>query len=114
MGDWIGLVVIVLLLAGALFGLSHLSKPAKSLSQEEYEQRVAESRGFASAGAMAGLYALQKLLTPKAVEAIEVQRDLKAGFYNDQEKKGEGDEPDVNEKEAKLSVEQDDEEGDDV
>jgi Ni,Fe-hydrogenase I large subunit len=86
MSDWIGLGIIVLVLAGALVGLSQLGKPAKALSQEEYERRVSESRGYMSAGVMAGLYALQKLLNPKAVEAIEVQRDLKAGFYNDEEK----------------------------
>src|SRR4051812_37413547 len=86
MSDWIGLGIIVLVVVGAIVGLSYLGKPAKTLSQEEYERRVSESRGFMSAGVMAGLYALQKLLNPKAVEAIEVQRDLKAGFYNDEEK----------------------------
>jgi hypothetical protein len=91
MGDWIGLGIILLVVVGALAGLSHLGKPPKQMSQEEYERKVAESRGFMSAGVMASLYALQKLLNPKAVEAIEVRRDLKAGFYNDEEKKGEGD-----------------------
>jgi hypothetical protein len=91
MGDWIGLAMFVLVLAGALVGLAHLGKPAKPLSNEEYERRVGEGRGYMSAGVMAGLYALQKLMNPKAVEAIEVQRDLKAGFYNDEEKKSEGD-----------------------
>jgi hypothetical protein len=86
MGDWIGLGIIVLVVVGALFGMSQLGKPPKPMSQEEYERRVSESRGFMSAGVMAGLYALQKLLNPKAVEAVEVQRDLKAGFYNDEEK----------------------------
>jgi hypothetical protein len=91
MGDWIGLGIILLVVIGALAGLSYLGKPPKPLSREEYERRVAESRGFMSAGVMASLYALQKLLNPKVVEAIEVQRDLKAGFYNHEEKKGEGD-----------------------
>jgi hypothetical protein len=94
MGDWIGLGIILLVVVGAFAGLSHLGKPPKQMSQEEYERKAAESRGFMSAGVMASLYALQKLLNPKAVEAIEVRRDLKAGFYNDEEKKGEGDDID--------------------
>lgn len=99
MGDWIGLAVIVLVVLGALFGLSYLGKPTKPLSKEEYERRVREGRGTMSAGALAGMNALQKLVNPKAAEAIEVQKDLKAGFYNDEEKKGEGDEPGQKEKE---------------
>jgi hypothetical protein len=93
MSDWIGLGLFVLVLAGALLGLSQLGKPRKPLSREEYEQRVADGRGWMSTGAFAGMIALQKFVNPKAVEAIEVQKDLKAGFYNDEEKNGEGDEP---------------------
>ena len=93
MGDWIGLAFIVLLVLGALYGLSHLGKPAKPLTKEEYERRVRDARGTMRAGAFAGLNALEKLINPKAAKAIEVQKDLKAGFYNDEEKKGEGDEP---------------------
>ena len=100
MGDWIGLGIFLLVVVGALFGLSHLSKPAKPMSEEEYERRVREGRGLASAGAMAGINALHKLVNPKAAEAIEVQKDLKAGYYNDEEKKGEGDEPRRNKSEA--------------
>jgi hypothetical protein len=93
MGDWIGLGIILLVVAVAVAGLYHLSKPAKPMSKEEYERRVREGRGLASAGAMAGINALQKLVNPEAAEAVEVQKDLKAGYYNDEEKKGEGDEP---------------------
>jgi hypothetical protein len=93
MSDWIGLGIIVLVGLGALYGLSHLGKPSKPLSREEYERRVREGRGASSAGALAGMNALQKLVNPKAAEAIEVQKDLRAGFYKDEEKKGEGDEP---------------------
>ena len=93
MGDWIGLAVIVLLVVGALYGLSHLGKPAKPMSNEEYERRVRDARGTMRAGAFAGLNALEKLINPKAAKAVEAQQDLKAGYYNDEEKKGEGDEP---------------------
>ena len=85
MGDWIGLIFFVLLVVGAVVGLSHLGRAPKKLSEQEYEQRVAESRGTTRAAA-AGLHALQKLMNPKAAEAVEVQKDLKAGFYNDEEK----------------------------
>ena len=112
MSDWIGLGIIVLVFSGALIGLSHLGKPVKPLSNEEYERRVGEGRGYMSAGVMAGLYALQKILNPKAVEAIEVQRDLKAGYYDDVEKKGEGDEPDIKKEDLELTVEK--EKGDDA
>jgi hypothetical protein len=110
MSDWIGLGIIVLVIAGALFGLSHLGKAQKPLSREEYERRVAEGRGWMSTGAFAGMTALQKLINPKAVEAIEVQKDLQAGFYNDEEKKGEGDGPDPLDKGPKPT----DEGGDDA
>jgi len=95
MGDWIGLGIIVLVVVGALAGMSYLGRKPKPLTADEYERRVAEARGTTRGAAIAGLYALQKLMNPKAVEAIEVQRDLRAGFYNDSErKKGEGDDED--------------------
>src|ERR687890_2441896 len=90
MSDWIGLGIIVLVVVGALVGLSYLGRRPKPLTADEYERRVAEAKGTTRGAAVAGLYAMQKLLNPKAVEAIEVQRDLKAGFYNDAEKKGNG------------------------
>ena len=90
MGDWIGLGVILLVVAGALVGMAYLGRKPKPLTADEYERRVAEARGTTRGAAIAGLYAIQKLLNPKAVEAIEVQRDLRAGFYNDAEKKGGG------------------------
>src|ERR1051325_2738469 len=95
MGDWIGLGIILLVAGGGLVGLSYLGRKPKPMTTGEYERRVAEARGTTRGAAVAGLYAMQKLLNPKAVEAIEVQRDLKAGFYNDAEKKGEGDDVDL-------------------
>ena len=89
MGDWIGLGFIVLVVVGVLFGLSYLGKPARPLSKEEYERRVREGTGALSAGVMG----LQQFLDPGTEKAVAAQQDLKAGYYNDQEKKGEGDEP---------------------
>src|ERR1051325_6745053 len=91
MGDWIGLGIILLVVVGALVGMSYLGRKPKPMTTDEYERRVAEARGTTRGAAAAGLYSLQKLLNPKAVEAIEVQRDLKAGYYSDAEQKGEGD-----------------------
>jgi hypothetical protein len=93
MGDWIGLAVFVLVILGALVGLSYLGRRPKPLTAEEYEERVAEARGTTRGAAVAGLSGLDKFVNPQAAKAVEVQRDLKAGFYNDEETKGEGDEP---------------------
>src|SRR5438128_203479 len=93
MGDWIGLAFIVLLVVGAVVGLSYLGRKPKALTAEEYERRVAEAKGTTRGAALAGMGALDKFINPKAAKAVEVQQDLKAGYYNDEEKEGEGDEP---------------------
>jgi hypothetical protein len=87
MGDWIGLGIFVLVIAGAVAGLSFLGKPRPPMTNEEFERRAVEARGT-----MGGImYALQKLMSPKAAEAVEVQKDLRAGYYDDAEHSGEGD-----------------------
>jgi len=102
MGDWIGLGLFVLVAVGAVVGLSQLGKKRKPLTEDEYEQRVAEARGTTRAAALAGMNALNKMVNPKAVEAVEKQKDLQAGYYNDQEKKGEGDEPGANDEKSEA------------
>src|ERR1700755_510236 len=94
MGDWIGLGIILLVVVGALVGMSYLGRRPKQLSVDEYEQRVAEARGTTRAAAVGGLHARNKMINPTAVEAVEKQKDLQAGYYNDAETKGEGDGPD--------------------
>ena len=89
MGDWVGLGIFVLVILGALFGLSHLGKKPTPLTPEEYERRVREGTGAMSAGVMG----LQKILDPGTEKAIAARQDLKAGYYDDEEKTGEGDEP---------------------
>ena len=89
MGDWIGLGLFVLVAVGALAGLSYLGRRPRRLTPEEYEQRVADAKGTTRAAALAGMNALNRMINPKAVEAVEKQKDLQAGFYNDEEKKGE-------------------------
>ena len=98
MTDWIGLGIIVLVVVGALVGLSHLGKKPKPLTAEEYEKRVADAKGITRGVAVVGMSALDKFVNPKAAQAVEVQQDLKAGYYDDQEEEGEGDEPGAAEK----------------
>ena len=105
MGDWIGLGVIVLVVVGALVGLSYLGRKPKPLTAEEYEQRVAEARGITRGAAVVGMTALDKFINPNAVKAVEVQQDLRAGYYDDQEEKGEGDEPGAGGKRPKANDE---------
>lgn len=82
------------------------------MTTDDYERRVAEAKGTTRGAAVAGLYAMQKLLNPKAVEAIEVQRDLRAGFYDDAETKsgGEGDD-ELPAEEAVLKPKDEEEDG---
>ena len=105
MGDWIGLGIIALVIVGALVGLSYLGRKPKPLTAEEYEQRVAEAKGTTRGAAIAGLNALDTFVNPKAAKAVAVQQDLKAGYYDDQEEEGEGDEPGAEGKRPKANDE---------
>lgn len=90
MGDWIGLGIFVLVTAGAVAGLSYLGRPRPEMTNEEFERKAAEARGTMSAGVAGVMYSLQKLMNPKAAEAVEVQKDLRAGYYDGREHGGEG------------------------
>src|SRR3982750_3255294 len=83
MSDWIGLGFLLLLIAGAWFGLRALAKPRPRTS-EEFERNAAE--GTTSLGA--SMNALQELMNPEAAKAKEVQTQMKEGRY--QKKKREG------------------------
>ncbi|HEX5708525.1 MAG TPA: hypothetical protein VFX96_14575 [Pyrinomonadaceae bacterium] len=100
MEDWIGLGVIVFVLACGYFGWSYLGRTPSRISTEEFERRAAEGRGTTSAASAAGLHALQKLMNPKAAEAVEVQKDLRAGFYDDQQETGDGGEDEHDEEKS--------------
>ncbi|HEY0100241.1 MAG TPA: hypothetical protein VGB76_14925 [Pyrinomonadaceae bacterium] len=91
MSDWIGLAVILLIIAGGLFAASRLGAPPEKISPEEFDRRVRE--GAATRGAM---FALQQWLHPKGAQAIEVQQDLRHGYYNKKKIPGDGDEAEVN------------------
>ena len=79
--DWIGLGVIALVIIGALFGLSQITKPYDVKNEEEFQKRRQEGTGLLNA-AMLGL---QQTLDPAAKKAVEVQQDLRRGIYDDKE-----------------------------
>lgn len=85
MTDLIGLGIIAFLVLCALVGLMQLSKPY-DVSAEEFEKRAHEAPSLISAG-FAGL---QKILDPAAGKAMEVQEDLKQGYYNGEQESGDG------------------------
>lgn len=93
MSDWIGLGFIVFLVLSAVAGLLRLSKPYE-VSTEEFEKRAHEAPSLISAG----LSGLQKILDPAAGKAMEVQEDLKQGFYNGEQESGDGPEAGAGEK----------------
>jgi len=86
MDDWIGLAIILLIIIGGLFAASRLGAPPEQISEEEFERRAREG-----AHTRAAMFALQQLLHPKAAKAIEVQQDLKHGYYNKKKIPGDGD-----------------------
>jgi hypothetical protein len=105
MSDWIGLAIMVLIMAGGLVAAARLGTPPEKISEEEFERRVREG-----ARTRAAMFALQQWLNPKAAKAVEVQQDLKHGYYNKKRIPGDGDDdqpggdntssPDIKERDA--------------
>jgi hypothetical protein len=89
MNDWVGLIFLLLLGAGALVALSRLGKPYQPTA-EEFEERAANNPGLLSAGMMG----LQKILDPAADKAAEVQQDSRQGFYDGEQESGDGEDTD--------------------
>ena len=83
MGDWIGIAFLVLLVAGAYFGLRWLSKP-RTRTTEEFERNAAEG----TTGLGASMNALQELMNPEAAKAKEVQVQMKDGRYGKKKREG--------------------------
>ena len=84
MFDWIGLGLLVLVVAGAVVGLSALGKKRPPMSEEEFEERAAEGRGTTAGIASA----LQKIYDPQAARGTEVVRELRAGRFDKKKKRG--------------------------
>jgi hypothetical protein len=98
MSDWIGLIVILLIVVGGLCGAAYLGRPPEKISQEEFDRRVRE--GAATRGAM---FALQQWLHPKGAQAVAVQQDLRHGYYNKKRLPGDGDEPEADAQKSSSS-----------
>jgi hypothetical protein len=81
MNDWIGLGFILLIVCG---GLYLLARPAKPITQEEYEKRAAEAPSLLSAGVMG----LQKILDPAVEKAAAVQEDFRQGYLDGEQESG--------------------------
>ncbi|HQX57168.1 MAG TPA: hypothetical protein PLP07_14690 [Pyrinomonadaceae bacterium] len=86
MGDWIGLIVFVLIVIGALVGLKMLSKP-QTRTSEEFERNAAE--GTTALGA--SMNALQELMNPEAAKSKEVITQMKDGRYQKKKREGKAD-----------------------
>ena len=82
--DLIGLAFILVLVIG---GLYLLTRPAKTLTVEEFEKRASEGAGMLGAGMMG----LQKILDPAAEKAAIVQEDFRQGYLDGEQESGEGD-----------------------
>lgn len=86
MSDWVGLAVIVGIVAVAIFALSRAGRPGAPISEAEFERRARESPSLMSAG----FIGLQKILDPAAEKAIEAQEDLRQGRYSGEQESGDG------------------------
>lgn len=91
------LVALLVLLWGA-YGLHRISRPA-ALTEQEYEERLRKGSGIARGAMNAGFYAIQQWLHPKAAEAVAIQKDLRAGYYDSQQTSGD----DLDEENVKSS-----------
>ncbi len=83
MQDWIGLAIFVLVIVGAIVGLTILAKPV-TRTEEEFERNAAENTTMLGAS----MNALQELMNPEAAKAKEVQTQMKEGRYAKKKREG--------------------------
>ena len=83
MNDWIGLAFLVVLAAGAIFGLRALAKPRPRTS-EEFEKSAAQNTTMV--GAL--MNALHDVTDPGAERAKEVRMQMKDGRYMKRKREG--------------------------
>lgn len=83
MQDWIGIAFLVLLIAGAYFGLRALANQ-KPRTTEEFERNAAE--GTTALGA--SMNALNEIMNPSAAKAKEVEMQMKDGRYGKKKREG--------------------------
>lgn len=87
--DVVGLAILLLVILGAVYGLYRITKPL-NYTKELYEERLKKGSGVARGTMNAMMYPLEELLNPKAVEAVHVRKDVKAGYYDVLQETGEG------------------------
>jgi hypothetical protein len=83
MTDWVGLIFIVLLIAGAIFGLRALANPRQRTS-EDFERNASENTTMV--GAL--MNALHDVTDPGAERAKEVRMQMKDGQYRKNKREG--------------------------
>jgi hypothetical protein len=106
MSDWIGLGIIVLIVAGGFYALMRANEPRKPLTEEEFQKRAHESASFMGAG----MSALQQMLNPSAEKAEAVIQDLRQGFYDGEQESGDGDDTSEEGRSKKANAAAEDEE----
>jgi hypothetical protein len=86
MNDWIGLVIILVIVGGGLYALMRANEPRRPLTEEEFQKRASESASFMGAG-MSGL---QQILDPSTKRAQAVIEDMRQGYYEGEQESGDG------------------------
>ncbi len=77
--EWIGIVIIALVIVGVVLLLNHITKPYDVKDEEEFQRR--KELGARTAG----VRGLEMILDPAAKKSVEVQQDLRRGIYDDKE-----------------------------
>lgn len=83
MGDWIGLIFLVVLLAAAVFGLRRLSIKRVS-TEDEFEARASESSTLLGTGAEA----INGLFNPSSAKGRETVTQIKKGEFQKNKREG--------------------------
>ncbi len=83
MGDWLGVLFLVLLIVGAYFGVRALANP-RPRTTEEFERNAAENSTMLGAT----MNALNELMNPQAAKAKEVEMQMRDGRYRKKKREG--------------------------
>lgn len=83
LGDWIGLVFFILLIAGTYIGLRFLSEP-QVRTEEEFEKGASESASLLSAG----INALSGMLNPGDAKGKVAITEVKKGRFKKRQSRG--------------------------
>jgi hypothetical protein len=107
MNDWIGLGIIVAIVAGGFYALMRANEPREPLTEEEFQKRAGESASFLSAG----VSGLQGMLDPSAKKAQAVIEDMRQGYYDGEQESGDDNDTTEEGKSKKAEGESEEKEG---